>query len=286
MHIRQQAVLPVTRIRPMRRAPLGLLLGSLVVTPAITAAQVVIPPAIAQQMAAAHVQSSGRGEVRITPDHAIVTMVVDTRGDTAVKAAAENARRYDALLDALRAAGVSAQQVSSPGYTVASSPIVSAIGFATPSDVYTSVPPGALRPPSRTPSAVVRRSVRLDPVRMADVDRVVQAALTAGATQVGVQLAAPSLESAQRAAFTAAVADARSNADAMARAAGGTLGRLMDLNTSFSPYGSVTSYAVGPFEGNAFAVSSPLMVRDVTVVAVVTGRWELSSASPAASASK
>jgi len=237
-----------------------------------------MPPAIAQQLAAAHVASSGRGEVRITPDHAILSVVIDTRGDTAVNAAAENARRYDALVQALRSAGVSAQQISSPGYTVATSPIVTAIGFAPASGVSMPVPGGVIRPPSRLPSATVRRSVRVDPVRIADIDKIVQAALAAGATQVGVQLAAPSLESAQRAAFAAAVADAHANADAMAHAAGGTLGRLVELSTSYSPFGAVTSYAVGSFEGNAFATTAPLMVRDVTVTAVVNGRWELSSA--------
>lgn len=258
----------------MRRAPLALLLGSLVTAPTIAAAQQTVVPSMGPPLIA-HVQSSGRGEVRVTPDHAIVTAVIDTRGDTAVSAAAENTRRYDALVQGLRSAGVTAQQVSSPGYTVTSGPI-SAIGFAPANEVIIPMgTSGPARPPTRAPSTVVRRTIRVEPVRIADVDRVVQAALTAGATQVGVQLAAPSLESAQRAAYTAAVTDARSNADAMARAAGATLGRLVDLNTSYSPLGGVISYATSSFEGATFPGASLVTVRDVTVVAMVTTRWEL-----------
>jgi uncharacterized protein YggE len=245
------------------------------------AAQQVIIPSSASSLA--HISSSGRGEVRITPDHAIVTAVIDTRSDSAPRAASENTRRYDALMQALRAVGVSAQQVSSPGYTVMSTPEGTAFGFVAMSEMALpmAVTSGNSHAAARPPSTVARRSVRVEPVRLADVDRVVQAALSAGATQVTVQLAAPSLESAQSSAFAAAVADARSNADAMARAAGGTLGRLLDISTSYSPFGGVTSYVSGPFESSSFSGTTGMTVRDVTVVAAVTARWDVTMPTPA-----
>ena len=261
----------------MRRLPLALVLGSLAFPAAGGAQQVTLTPQNAETASRviSHAMSSGRGEVRVTPDHAIITAVIDTRADTAGGAAAENARRYDALIHALQGAGVAASQISSPGYTVTT-------GFpgamAVSPEIYRSMVTGeAPRAPARPSSTLARRSIRVDMVRMGDVDRVVAAALAAGATQLGVQLEAPSLEGAQRAALTAAVADARANGDAMARGAGGTLGRLVDLNNSFSPFGGIISYASStPYEGSPFtAGGSPPVVRDLTVVATVTARWEI-----------
>lgn len=221
-----------------------------------------------------HTQSSGRGEVRVTPDHAIITAVVDSRADTAGVAAAENTQRYDALVQALHSAGVAAGQISSPGYTVNAA---TGGAYPTPEMFGAMVTGTAPRAPARAPSAVARRSVRVDMVRMADVDRVAAAALEAGATQIGVQFAAASLESAQRAALTAAVADARANAEAMARGAGGTLGRLVDLNTAYAPFSGLVSYeSSSPSEGGFFlGAGSPPAVRDITVVAMVSARWEI-----------
>lgn len=117
----------------------------------------------------------------------------------------------------------------------------------------------------------------MEVARLADVDRAVAAALAGGATQAGVQFAGPSLASAQQTALMAAVADARVNADAMARGAGGTLGRMIDVSTGFSPFGGVTSYASTiPYENSPFGgIAGPPVVRDITVVANVTARWEI-----------
>ncbi len=81
----------------------------------------------------------------------------------------------------------------------------------------------------------------------------------------------------------AAVADARSNADAMVRGAGGTLGRLLDISTSFSPFGGITSYvSTSPYENSPFGgISGPPIVRDITVAAGVTVRWEMTMPGPA-----
>lgn len=228
-----------------------------------------------------HAMSSGRGEVRVAPDHGVITAVIETRSDSAGAAATENTHQYNALVQALRAAGVDATQISSPGYTVAAAPTgYSGVGFAVASDTYMSITngtAGATRPPVRRPSTLARRSVRVDMVRSTDVDRVVAAAIAGGGRQVGVQFEALSLVTAQQAALVAAVQDARADADAMARGAGGTLGRLVDLTTSYSPFGGLVSYAsTTPYEGSPFAaMPTPAVIRDLTVVATVTARWEI-----------
>ena len=272
----------------MRRVKLVALMGlpiGFVVSPVggIRAQQTVVPLPVRETSARVvpHAMSNGRGEVRVTPDHAVITAVVETRSDSAGAAATENTHQYNALVQALRAAGVDAAQISSPGYTVAAAPIgYSGVGFAVASDTYMSITngtPGATRPPARRPSTLARRSVRVDMVRSTDIDRVVAAAIAGGGTQLGVQFEALSLVSAQQAALVAAVQDARANADAMARGAGGTLGQLVDLNTSYSPFGGLVSYATTTsYETSPFsAMATPAVIRDLTVVATVTARWEI-----------
>ena len=58
------------------------------------------------------------GEVKITPDRANIQIAVQTRAATAAAAASENATRQKAVIDALRALGLKADQISTTGYNV------------------------------------------------------------------------------------------------------------------------------------------------------------------------
>lgn len=51
----------------------------------------------------------------------------------------------------------------------------------------------------------------------------------------------------------------------------------MDLNTSYSPFGGLVSYATTTsYETSPFsAMATPAVIRDLTVVATVTARWEI-----------
>ncbi|MDQ2888993.1 MAG: hypothetical protein M3R65_00375 [Gemmatimonadota bacterium] len=69
----------------------------------------------------------------------------------------------------------------------------------------------------------------------------------------------------------------------MARGAGGRIGRLVDLNTSYSPFGGVTSYlSTNAYESSPFAASTPPTSHDLTVVATVSARWEIEMPAPRA----
>ena len=61
--------------------------------------------------------SSGQGEAKVTPDRVSVLVNVQTRAATAAAAAADNARRTRAVLDALAALGLTKDQLSTEGYT-------------------------------------------------------------------------------------------------------------------------------------------------------------------------
>ena len=66
--------------------------------------------------------------------------------------------------------------------------------------------------------------------------RVIDAALAKGANEISsLQFFSSKADSARSVALAAAVADAKAQAEVMARAAGGSLGQLLELNTSSVP---------------------------------------------------
>ncbi|MEP6507818.1 MAG: SIMPL domain-containing protein, partial [Gemmatimonadales bacterium] len=86
----------------------------------------------------------------------------------------------------------------------------------------------------------------------------------------------PDMPNARRDALKAAVAQARLDAESMAEAAGGSLGRLVVLSTGMAQ----ESYAVQDMgvqlTGLREQVGVPTAIRptDLAVIAVAIGRWE------------
>jgi uncharacterized protein YggE len=159
--------------------------------------------------------TSGQAEEKVTPDRVSVLVNVQTRAATAAAAAAENSRRTRAVLDALTALGLSKDQLSTEGYT------------AYPEMNYDR--------PGNTPRVVgyvVTNSVRAESKQVNQAGPIIDAALGAGANMInGLSFYASSIEEARRTAIGAAVASARADAEAMAQAAGGNLGALLELST-------------------------------------------------------
>src|SRR2546428_3032046 len=62
--------------------------------------------------------TSGQGEVRVTPDKAVLTIGVQTRAVTAADASAQNSRKQRAVIDAIRAKGVPAEQIATSAFNV------------------------------------------------------------------------------------------------------------------------------------------------------------------------
>jgi len=58
------------------------------------------------------------GQVKISPDRATIQISVQTKAATAAAAASENASRQAAVISAIRALGLSADQISTAGYTI------------------------------------------------------------------------------------------------------------------------------------------------------------------------
>ena len=76
-------------------------------------------PLLAQRPEVPEISTVGQGEARAVPDRATIYIGVQTRAVTAAAASADNARRVRAVLDTLRAVGLTSAQLSTENYSVA-----------------------------------------------------------------------------------------------------------------------------------------------------------------------
>jgi uncharacterized protein YggE len=209
--------------------------------------------------------TTGRGESRLAPDYAYVTIGVTNVAQNAVDASTENARRFDAILAALRSFGLTDRQLLTSRYNLTQN-------FEYPKNGQ-----------PKSSGFTARSSIRAEVRQLADLGKLIDASVTSGATEIsGVQFLSSNTDDARRTAMTDAVKQARVDADAMARAAGGTLGRLIALNSG----GIAQPVYYGPQNGNrvegfAIATAAGMQVPPTSIVpgellvsAQVFARWE------------
>lgn len=205
-------------------------------------AQVAPPPAIVTN-AEAHADA--------VADRATLQVAVETRAPTAAAAAQDNARRTRATLDTLRTLGLTREQLGTFGYTV--------------QPEYTR---------AQVTGYVARNTVRVDMKKIDEVGRVIDAALAGGANSIGgLQFTASNADSARRDAMARATAQARGDAEALARAAGGTLGPLLELTASGDNGVRPIMYARAAVAGAA-AAPTPIDAGPITVTVSVNTRWQ------------
>lgn len=222
-------------------------------------AALVATPLAAQQPAPTPPQivTSAQGEVRIAPDRASISVGVQSRAATAAAAAAENSRKQRAVIDAIKAKGVPAEQIGTSSFNVVPETRYDREGQAAP----------------RTTSYLVSNVITVELRRIDQVGPVIDAALGAGANQVhSLSFGVAAADSARRAALAMAVAKAKGDAHAMARAAGGSLGQLLELTageTFFPPPRPMMA-----MREVAVAESVPIEAGQETIRATVTARWQ------------
>lgn len=207
------------------------------------------------------ITASGRGEVRLPPTYAILTLDVTTRAKAAVEAAAQNARKVEAVRNALRSAGLAEKDITTAGYRLEQN---------------------YEHPRNAEPRLVgfsAHTTTRAEVRSLDNLGRVIDAAIAGGATGVsGIHFLAYNTEEARRTAMAEAVRQARGDAEVLARAAGGSLGRLIALNSGgvaqplrremdFAQSVVVTGAAVG-------APLTSIVPAELNVIATVFGRWE------------
>jgi hypothetical protein len=206
--------------------------------------------------------TSGHGEAKIVPDRASVLVNVQTRATTAAAAASENAQRTKAVLDALTGLGLPREQLSTEGYTVSPEMVFGRDGTT----------------PPRVSGYVVTNSIRAETQRTEQAGAIVDAALGAGANLINsLSFFASSIETPRRQAIAAAVANARADADAMARAAGGSLGQLLELSTQGPTVPPRVMFDIAGARARstmAMAEPTPINPGQQTVNVYVNARWQ------------
>jgi len=207
--------------------------------------------------APASLVSSGQGEAKVTPDRVSVLVNVQTRAASAAAAAAENAQRTRAVLDALSRLGLAKDQLSTEGFSAYPEMRYDKDGGS-----------------PRVAGYVVTNSVRAESKRVEQAGAIIDAALTAGANVINaLSFYASSIEEPRRQAIASAVASARADAEAMAAAAGGSLGGLLELSTQGPTAPPRPMFDLSAQRKMAMAEQTPINPGQQTVNVFVTGRW-------------
>lgn len=207
--------------------------------------------------------TSGQGEAKVTPDRASVMINIQSRAPTAAVAASDNASRTRAVLDAIGRLGLSKDQMSTEGYTVYPEMQYDKNGGAPKVSGY-----------------VVTNTVRAETKRPEQAGAIVDAALGAGANLINsLSFYASSIDEARRQAVGAAVASARADADAMAHAAGGTVGALIELSTGGPTVPPRPMFDVSIRAKSAMqSEPTPVNAGQQTVIVFVQAKWRFAPA--------
>lgn len=222
-----------------------------------------VRPAAAQATAATdpvpQLVASGRGEVKVTPDRALLSLTVEIRRSTAAAAAQENARIQRQVFDTLRALGLPTTDLSTTDYSVA------------PEQRW-----NQQKQQAELIGYVVHNTLR---VRIANLDlvgKVIDASLAKGANQVaGLEFSASNTEAARRQALAAAVEQAKGDAEVMAKAAGGAVAGLLEVaqgELEAPPPMPVRTMAMAA-KGAMEVQETPINAGPQTLVVRVTTRW-------------
>ena len=200
------------------------------------------------------IAASAVGEARVVPDRAMLTVAVESQAPSAAKAGTDNAARQTRVIDAVKAAGVAAAQIRTSGY-----------------NVFPEYAQGDGRAP-RITGYRAHNSVLIEVRDIAAVGKIIDAALAAGANNIGsMSLFASNTDGARKEALQKAVAKARTEAEAVASAAGGSLGALLEL--SIEPYGMPQPLMRQAVANMAMADATPIETGELTVNAMVRARW-------------
>ena len=211
---------------------------------------------------APQVSVTGRGEVKVSPDRATIQLSVQTRAATAAAAASENATKQQAVLNALKRLGLGDDQLSTINY-----------------NVY----PEYRYDQGKEPAVIgynVTNTILADVRKLSQVGPVIDAALSNGSNMItSLHFYASNTETARRAAIADAVVKARADAEAAARAAGGTLGSLIDVSIgAYHPPPPRPMMVMGQARSRAATADTPVNPGEQTLAVEVSTRWRFNPA--------
>jgi uncharacterized protein YggE len=209
-----------------------------------------------QASAVPQITTAATAEVQLKPDRATLSFTVESRGATAARAGSETARRQRAVLDTLHALGVNTDQMTTASLQIS------------PEFAYDAKPPRLL-------GYVARNTVRVEVREIEMIGSLIDGALAKEATGIGsLSFNSSKSDEARRQALELAVTKAKGEAESMARAAGGTLGSLIELVAQQSYVRPVAIDMASSAAMSPRAVDqTPVALGQMTVSAAITGRW-------------
>jgi uncharacterized protein YggE len=194
------------------------------------------------------IRVSGVGEVQVRPDLATVQFAVETTGTTAREASEANADAMDAVIRALRGAGVAEEDIRTSGYSL-----------------YPEYAMQTREDPNAPPSIRGYRASNQVSVRTRDLEsvgRLIDAGLAAGANRMnGVSFEVRDSKAAEAEALTLAVQSARASAETIAAALGVRLGEVLDASTSSQPPQPLYRQMEIAFDARASMAAAPTPIQ-------------------------
>jgi len=232
----------------MKRTTYLLTIGMVVLA---LAAGCTTAPAVGGYPAEHALNVMGEGSVEVSPDVATGTLGVETRNADVAEAVGENITRAQAVVDALKAAGILEKDVQTAGFSVYSQDQYDQIGQPTGERIY-----------------VVNNTVTFIARDIPKVGAVLSAALKAGANTVnGVSFSIEDPSAAMGEARVKAMEDAKMRAETLAKTAGVTLGKPISINESYVM--PVTSFAAEKAVGYGGGGGAPVPVSAGTLTVTV-----------------
>ena len=226
----------------------------------LAAALLFAAPALAQMNPQVPtLNANGTGTVYVVPDIAIVSIGVTTRGATAAEALAANSTEMASVIETISGEGVASRDIGTSGFSIY--------------PVYEQREPanGVETDPPKIVGYQVTNEVRVTIRDIATSGGILDKVVSAGANQVnGITFDSADRQTPADAALADAIADARRQAEIMAKAAGVRLVRIVNINASS---GGGPVYA--RMEAMAMDAAVPVMPgqREVNANASVT--WEI-----------
>jgi uncharacterized protein YggE len=224
------------------------------------------PAAIWAQQGTANAQPaqiivSGSAEILLPASKGSFSIGVKTSAGTASAASEENARVSKAVMEALKTEHLRHEDITGSRLVIS--------------------PRWDYEEKSRRPKRngfEATNTITIDTDNLAQMGTYIDAALSAGATDISeIQFAAKDTDSARRQALSQAVAAARTDAETIAHAGGGTLGELLLLSTERTNQQAGVSLeeimVTGSRRGRE-PVSTDVIPGQIKVTAKIDARWK------------
>jgi uncharacterized protein len=234
----------------------------------VIATSIVLPSAWAQQASPSVPQIivSGSAEILLPATKASFSIGIMTSASSANAANEDNSRITKSVIEALHGAHLSQADIAGSRLAVS--------------------PRWDYEEKSRRPKRSVfeaTNTIKIQTENLALIGTYIDAALSAGATDVSdVGFEAKDTDSARRQALAQAVSSARSDAESIARAGGGTLGELLSLSTERTNQAAgvnLEEIVVTATRRAREQVSTDVIPSQIKVTARIDARWRFVPAS-------